>query len=100
MSGIYPTDWMNREANLKENNNKRQAELLYWSRLRGARLEYAEKEGVDPWQEVNTTDENGFYYWMQRKYGVKLEFVDRHISGAYQVIDDKKFMFFTLKYPK
>lgn len=96
----YPHDQMVREHNLKAENDKRQAQLLYWNRLRGARTEYADETGSDPHARVTANDDSGFFNWMQRKYGVKLEFIDGHISGAYTVVNDNKFLLFTLKYPR
>lgn len=83
---------------IKTQNDIRQQRLLYWSRLRGARQEYADDTG-NPLDPVSVNDTNGFYYWMQRKYGIKLEFVDGNISGAYTVIDQKKLTLFLLRYP-
>ena len=99
MWNIYPTDWMKREFGLKQDNDVKQAQLMYWKRLRNARTEYAVEAGVDALERVSIDNNEGFYYWLQRKYGIKLEFIDGNISGAYQITDQKKYTFFLLKHP-
>ena len=97
MANIYPENWMTHEEALKEDNDRRQSVLMYWQRLRGARVEYATEIGVHPQEMI--TKGSGFYEWMEKKYGVKLEFIDGNISGAYTVTDKKKLTMFLLKYP-
>lgn len=93
----YPCDWMVRDHNLKADNDLKQARLMYWQRLRGARLEYASEKGSDHRRVVAIEDD--FYFWMINKYGIQLEFVDGNISGAYTIVDENLFLIFLIKYP-
>ena len=98
---IYPEAWTAPEdmaKDIKEQNDRAQARLLYWQRLRGARVEYADETGSDSITQV-TKHNDGFYQWMQDKYGIQLEFINGNISGAYTILDEKKLMMFLLKYP-
>jgi hypothetical protein len=87
---------MKREFGLKRDNDVKQAQLMYWQRLRLARREFAEENGIDQLY-IGNIDQ--FTDWMNKKYGIRLEFVDGNISGAYTVTDEKKMMMFLLKYP-
>jgi hypothetical protein len=93
----YPDDRMVREHNLKVDNDLRQARLLYWQRLRGARNEYFNTMDPAPLHDLASNER--FYKWMNSKYGIELHFVDGNISGAYTVTNQKKFTMFLLKYP-
>lgn len=99
---IYPEAWRapaDMAKTLKEQNDRAQARLIYWQRLRGARVEYANETGSDSITQIYLGANDGFYQWMQDKYGIQLEFIDGNISGAYTVLDEKKLMMFLLKYP-
>jgi hypothetical protein len=92
---------MVREHNLKVDNNVNQSRLLYWQRLRLARQEYVDETGLAHFgiHTSSAVETDAFTEWMDNKYGIRLEFVDGNISGAYTITDEKKMMMFLLKYP-
>ena len=94
---IYPCDWKVHDHNLKEDNDLKQARLMYWNRLRLARREFAEETGI---ARPHIVDTDAFTEWMDNKYGIRLEFVDRNISGAYTITNENLFLIFLIKYPK
>ncbi len=100
MANIFPENWMTHEEALKEDNDRAQAKLMYWQRLRTARIEFADETGADPLTHVSKAHSDGFYYWMQHKYGIQLEFIDGNISGAYTILDEKKLTLFLLKHSR
>ena len=93
---VYPCDWEVRDHNLKADNDLKQARLMYWQRLRLARRDFAEENGIS---QPHIVDTDQFAKWMNSKYGIRLKFIDRNISGAYTITDKKKMMMFLLKYP-
>lgn len=99
--GIYPCDWEVRDHNLKADNDIKQARLMYWNRLRLARREYVEETGLNHFgiHTSSAIETDAFTEWMNSKYGIRLEFIDGNISGAYTITDEKKMMMFLLKYP-
>lgn len=62
----------------------------YWSRLKTAFDEYMRN---DP--EGNF---NSFKYYMEQKYGLRVNMVSGNIDGSYQIVDDAKHTIFLLKY--
>lgn len=70
--------------------------MSYWQRLRRARSEYLNGSGAE--STSNITMESDFYYWMQRTYGIRMEFIDGKISGSYTIVDPRKELLFKLKY--
>jgi hypothetical protein len=63
----------------------------YWMALKRVRQEYtAKKDGI-----YNPSE---FYYWLQRKYGIKVLIVNDNISADYEIVDDSKYLMFCLKY--
>lgn len=75
-----------------------QTRTTYWRRIRAARKEYINGEDKpDPYETV--TIDSGFYYWMQNKYGIRIEFADGQVSGNYTIVDAPKEMLFRIKFP-
>lgn len=69
--------------------------LIHWHRLRLAKEDYY---GIYD-RLTETTPE--FYDHLQKQYGLKLDFDSGgNISDTYQIVDEKKYMLFILKYPK
>jgi hypothetical protein len=66
----------------------------YWAALRAARTDYMQESGRVP-------ADNGFYYHLQRKYGVKPDLDPQgNLTATYTVVDKKKFLLFQLEYFK
>jgi hypothetical protein len=64
----------------------------YWNALRAARTDY---------MLGNKNVDTGFYYHMQRKYGVKPDLDPQgNLMATYSVLDKKKFLLFQLEYFK
>ena len=66
----------------------------YWSRLKKAYADYEYNHNGD----VYETDLRSFDRWMQQHWGVSITIVDSCLGSTYQVIDEKKYMLFMLKY--
>lgn len=66
----------------------------YWRRLRAAWEDYQANE-LGPYGEPNL---NSFRYFMERRYGLRVNMVGGNIDNSYQIIDDKKHTLFVLKY--
>lgn len=68
--------------------------MEHWHRLRRAKEDYY---GVYD-RLVETTPD--FYYHLQNQHGIKIDFgSDGNIRDTYEVIDERKYMLFLLKYP-
>jgi hypothetical protein len=75
--------------------DSKQRRLEHWHRLRLAKQDYF---GVYDRLTETTPD---FYYHLQKTYGIKLDLDSGgNITDTYQILDEKKFMLFLLKYPK
>lgn len=76
----------------------RQSRTSYWQKLRQARAEYMGETSVDTYHSPPATIGSDFYYWMQNRYGIRMDFTDGLVSGTYTVVDAKKEMLFRIKY--
>ena len=70
--------------------------LKYWTAIRAAHIDYEQNENHGYYEPTL----NGFKSWMERKWGVKVEFIDGNISSTYSVVDEPKYSMFILKYLK
>ena len=70
--------------------------LKYWTAIRTAHVDYEQNENHGYYEPTL----NGFKAWMERKWGVKVEFIDGNISAMYTVVDEPKYSMFILKYIK
>lgn len=75
----------------------RSGKYNYWATLRRVRNEYIKSLG-DVRAEDPTAINNGFYDYMQKTYGIKIHFVDSYISADFDVVDEKKYMLYQIKY--
>lgn len=66
----------------------------YWARLRRAWSDYENKDH-GPYGEPNL---NSFKYFMEQKYGIRVNMVGSNIDSSYQIMDDTKHTLFLLKY--
>jgi hypothetical protein len=66
----------------------------YWRMLRTA---WADYQAMDhgPYGEPNFSS---FNYFMQRRYGMRVNMTGGNIDSSYQILDDKKHILFLLKY--
>jgi hypothetical protein len=72
----------------------KQRRLEHWHRLRLAKQDYY---GVYDRLTESTPD---FYDHLRSQYGIKLDFDSSgNITDTYQILDEKKYMLFLLKYP-
>ena len=73
---------------------RRQKRDQYWRSLGKARDEYNSL--------VDGTEYNdgapGFYYFMQANYGLQPEILDGKFGPEYNVVDEKKYLLFLMKY--
>lgn len=66
----------------------------YWRMLRAAWADYQSND-LGPYSEPNFAS---FNYFMQRRYGLKVNMTGGNIDSSYQIVDDKKHTMFLLKY--
>jgi predicted transcriptional regulator len=66
----------------------------YWRMLRAA---WADYQAADhgPYGEPNFAS---FNYYMQKRYGMRVNMTAGNIDSSYQILDDKKHTLFLLKY--
>jgi hypothetical protein len=76
----------------------RSGKYTFWAMLRCARDEYIRNCGMD-YQTTPTAINNGFYDHMQKVYGIKLDIIDGNIGPDYDIVDEKKYMLYQIKYP-
>ena len=75
---------------------KKQDRFRYWRMLKLAKFDFIEL--TDQGEIDYKFDDGAFYYYLQRKYGLKPEIIDGKIGQHYTVVDEKKYMMFVLKY--
>jgi len=66
----------------------------YWRMLRAAWADYQANE-LGPYGEPNLSS---FNYFMQRRWGLRVNMTGGNIDSSYQIVDDKKHSLFILKY--
>lgn len=66
----------------------------YWSALKKVRQEYL----ADLAQLDGQFDAYDFETYITENYGVRLNIVDGNITDGYQIIDEKKYLVFLLKF--
>ena len=72
----------------------------YWEALRHVRAEFlgtlahADDEPVM----VYTSDPRKFGEYLESKYGIKMSFVNGHITDTYDIVDEQKHLIFLLKW--
>ena len=62
----------------------------YWAALKLVRKEYMEQN-----REFDAYD---FEDYLEGKYGVKMNIVNGNITDGYQIVDEKKYLIFLLKF--
>ncbi len=66
----------------------------YWRMLRAAWADYQSND-VEHYGEPDLAS---FNYFMERRYGLRVNMTGGNIDSSYQIIDDKKHSLFILKY--
>ncbi len=73
---------------------KRQNRQKYWRALKEIRNEYL-KETID-----TDYDAVRFLTWVEEKYGFRPAMFDSYLTDDFEVVDQKKFIVYILKYGK
>ena len=68
----------------------------YWSMLRRAKLDYLQLTDQES-TEYDILD-GAFYYYLQQNFGLQIELIDGNIAGEYNIVNEKKYLLFLLKY--
>ena len=76
--------------------DKRVARWDFWKALAKLKDEYFSIESVD----ANLVTPDAFYTWVKEQYGLELTInvMFNGITDEYRIVDEKKFLIFTLKY--
>ena len=73
------------------------AQRDFWAMIRKAKTQYI-VDHVSPGVKMTEID-NGFYYYLQHTYGIKLQFDNSgKIKLQYDIIDEPAYLVFMLKY--
>jgi hypothetical protein len=68
----------------------------YWNMIRSAKRDFivlTDQAAL----EYELGDE-AFYYYLRQNYGLQVELIDGKIAGDYNIVDEKKYLLFLLKY--
>ena len=78
---------------LVEDLTAAKARRAFWDKLRKARADYfndtVEHEHPAP---------EGFYYYMQLKWGIKLVLEEGNITDKFEVVNEPQYLLFLMKY--
>ena len=73
------------------NIEKRKSRWKYWTNLKNLKLEFINETGSRNNQE--------YVVWLENKYGFRpTETIEGMLSDDYEVVDEKKFLVYILKY--
>jgi len=77
-----------------------QAKMLkrmeYWKMLRRAKNDFiALTDQACIEYEIG---DDAFYYYLRQNYGLQVELIDGKIAGHYNIVDEKKYLLFLLKF--
>jgi hypothetical protein len=64
----------------------------YWGALKKVREEY------EPSQELAAFDIRDFAKFVESKYGIKMNLVNGRITDKYEIVDEKLYVYFLLKW--
>lgn len=87
MTAIRPfQDYDDDDPNFEQRINR----WKYWAALKLVRHEYMEsKKDFDAYE---------FEEYLEKHYGIRMNLVSGNITDGYQVVDEKKFLIFLLKF--
>lgn len=95
MSGFLTMNTL--EQNFHDWDRKRiERRNNYWKMIRQAKSDWLKL--TDQAALEYELGEGAFYYYLQQNYGLKMELIDGKIGGQYEVVDEKKYTMFLLKY--
>ena len=84
------------ESFRKWEDERKQDRYRYWRMLKRAKADYLDLT-YHASVEYTLTDSD-FYYYLQHNYGLKPQIIDGKIGEFFDVVDEKKYMLFVLKY--
>lgn len=90
---IVPKDFQDYDDD-DERKEQRDRRYKYWQTLKNLRDEYLKETQNN----VNNLEPQVFLVWVEEKYGIKPKLFDNHITDDYDIIDEKKYMVYVLKY--
>ena len=70
-------------------NEIKRSKYEYWRKLKRAHIDF-ESDSVKT--------EGEFVEWMRERWGLAIEMIDGGYSPYYNIVDEKKYLLFTLKY--
>ena len=79
-------DYDDDDPNIEQRTNR----WKYWTALKTIRKEYMESK--------NQFDAYEFEDYLEKHYGIRMNLVNGNITDGYQVVDEKKFLIFLLKF--
>lgn len=68
----------------------------YWRMLRSARTEFLEVTGSGI--EYETWFDGAFRHYLSQKYGLQIGLIDGKITAEYNILDEKKYLLFLMKF--
>ena len=74
---------------------RRKRRFKYWQTLKTLRNEYLENSSIKDEQETSR-----FLDWVEQNYGIRSKMFDGHLTDDYDIVDEKKYMIYVLKYGK
>jgi hypothetical protein len=74
------------------NIDQRKRRWDYWAALKLVRREYQEQNRYTEFDAYDFED------YLTRQYGVKMNIVNGNITDGYEIIDEKKYLIFLLKF--
>jgi hypothetical protein len=75
----------------------RSGKYQFWTIIRRVRSDYLRSLG-DIRAESPMLIEKGFYDYMKKVYGIELHIIDGYIGPDYDIVDEKKYMLYQIKY--
>jgi hypothetical protein len=91
-STISQACWASEEWHLE----KKLARFKYWSMLRSVKNEFYLLAGQAGMAEH--MDDGDFYYYVKQTYGLEVEVINGMIGQEYNIVDEKKYLMFLLKF--
>lgn len=79
------------ESDFESLENQRKKRNEYWKRIRNAKIYYIILYGIP-------ISQNLFWSWLKEEYGLVPKLVDGNISEDYEVVDEKLYTMFLLKF--
>lgn len=81
------------ENDFESLQNQRKKRNEYWKRIHNAKIYYITLYGIP-------ISQNLFWNWLKEEYGLVPKLIDENISEDYEVVDEKLYTMFLLKFSK